>query len=451
MAAKLTKALKHTWYAGKPVVGFLLLSLATLLVLSVVALRDAPGRVCTDSPEVWDEMQRIAFSGGNTDAGAPYVWGGGTWDPWNWSGTGPDCTGYVGKIWQLRVREPTNFSHDLNTASLVSRCTPNPTSWYYVSRSQFSSGDSLSWDPDCWDTGAGHARLYGWGNTYTGAFAVFEATDADPFHRVVHRSIYWEDGYEGARRAVQGEPGLVGREDANSWDGNFYQPIVDAYNRDGGRGVVGTVRYNGGGFLVHNWGNGKIQDFEGGSGGAGGLMRPNSRTSRAYWVHGAIWSTYVNMGGAGSWLKYPLSDEYPWHSNCGEWAGVPVTNFEEGYITLDCGTGTWRAYSYGWLQNSSFEGGSVAYWNRLTQGSNWVVYSNPPTPPGGGTWWLEFNPGYYQTSTSIYQDVPRPVKPGDTLNASVWVRCPWGGGGCLYQFGVWGLEQDQEEMFGTQW
>lgn len=86
--------------------------------------------------------------------------------------------------------------------------------------------------------------------------------------------------------------------------GSLRDQIVAAHRRSGGQRAVGCATNK-----VHRWGSGYIQDFAGGSGGRGGIMREDGR-SKAFWVHGAIWATYSGShGGAPGYLGYPISDE----------------------------------------------------------------------------------------------------------------------------------------------
>ncbi len=84
---------------------------------------------------------------------------------------------------------------------------------------------------------------------------------------------------------------------------------------------------------------GRLNQFEGGQiywikNGPLGNAQP------AYEVHGAIYSTYVGMGGSPSWLGFPTSDEYVAST------GYPRNDFEGGYITTTDGV-NYRAFPYG--------------------------------------------------------------------------------------------------------
>lgn len=78
----------------------------------------------------------------------------------------------------------------------------------------------------------------------------------------------------------------------------------------------------------HRWGAGWTQDFSYGSWGWTLLMYGDA-VGQSYGIHGGIREYYVAIGGAGSWLGYPTSDEYAW-------AGVTRQNFQGGSVI-------WRA------------------------------------------------------------------------------------------------------------
>lgn len=77
---------------------------------------------------------------------------------------------------------------------------------------------------------------------------------------------------------------------------------------------------------------GKLNAFEGGH----IYFMKDSR--EAFEVHGAIYNTYVGMGGSGSWLGFPISDEYVT-------SGYARSDFEGGYITTTDGV-NYRAFGY---------------------------------------------------------------------------------------------------------
>ncbi|MEG4225743.1 PA14 domain-containing protein [Microcoleus sp. N9_B2] len=109
--------------------------------------------------------------------------------------------------------------------------------------------------------------------------------------------------------------------------------LPDAFNKHGGYDRVGVPTNN-----VHLWGNGVVQDFDGGANGWGILMRRHN-TTVFYYVSGKIWEAYRNTdNGAPGWLGYPTSDPF-------EEGGVTRQNFEGGYITGDGQTATVYRYS----------------------------------------------------------------------------------------------------------
>ncbi|MEG5035139.1 CHAP domain-containing protein [Microcoleus sp. AT3-D2] len=103
--------------------------------------------------------------------------------------------------------------------------------------------------------------------------------------------------------------------------------LPDAFNKHGGYDRVGVPSNN-----VHLWGNGVVQDFDGGANGWGILMRRHN-TTVFYYVSGKIWDAYRNEGGAPGWLGYPTSDPF-------EEGGVTRQNFEGGHITFNGQTAT---------------------------------------------------------------------------------------------------------------
>lgn len=64
-----------------------------------------------------------------------------------------------------------------------------------------------------------------------------------------------------------------------------------------------------------------------------------TRAGRAFEVHGAIGQLYQSLGGTGSWLGFPISDEYAV-------AGGRRSDFEGGYIFWDAKTGRAQTFHY---------------------------------------------------------------------------------------------------------
>ena len=70
------------------------------------------------------------------------------------------------------------------------------------------------------------------------------------------------------------------------------QLFIDAYNRNGGVGVLGDPATE-----VHDaWGY-LVQDFPGANGYAGGIIMYNPNENSAYYIHGKIWDRYYSLGG----------------------------------------------------------------------------------------------------------------------------------------------------------
>jgi hypothetical protein len=109
-------------------------------------------------------------------------------------------------------------------------------------------------------------------------------------------------------------------------NGTYSSAIAGCHSRNGGAYSAGTPFDNGGTSHVHGWGNGVVQDNNGGAYGPNTCMLKNG-TSTAYMVRGGIWSAYVyQLGGAGGWLGYPIGEEFSASTG-------PRQNFEGGYIT----------------------------------------------------------------------------------------------------------------------
>ncbi|MBE9185527.1 peptidoglycan DD-metalloendopeptidase family protein [Microcoleus sp. LEGE 07076] len=132
--------------------------------------------------------------------------------------------------------------------------------------------------------------------------------------------------------------------------------LPDAFNKHGGYDRVGVPTNN-----VHLWGNGVVQDFDGGANGWGLLMRRHN-TTVFYYVSGKIWEAYRNTdNGAPGWLGYPTSDPF-------EEGGVTRQNFEGGYITGDGQTATVYRYS----SNSNGENSSKPNPNYIYKESDYL-------------------------------------------------------------------------------
>lgn len=140
-------------------------------------------------------------------------------------------------------------------------------------------------------------------------------------------------GYEYVRRLANNEPSgpalynskqslpITGPESLmNIYDFNLYgdpamglimvgsgrdntRVFIDCYDRNGGDSKLGYPAN-----WVHEWGDGWIQDFRGGTAYEGAIMQPHS-SDFAYAVYGSIWSKYLALGGATGTLGYPQTDE----------------------------------------------------------------------------------------------------------------------------------------------
>jgi uncharacterized protein YraI len=144
--------------------------------------------------------------------GYSYWWGHGKWTPWGLSDTGAgtctgdcpncthggssgaDCSGYVGKIWQVPSTnsDPRVDSHPYSTATFVG----TNSQWSTVSRSALKAGDALVYNTN----GAGHIFLYesgdGWGSMWAyeakGCVAgiVHDLRTADSTFKAIARTGY---------------------------------------------------------------------------------------------------------------------------------------------------------------------------------------------------------------------------------------------------------------------
>ena len=141
--------------------------------------------------------------------GFSYWWGHGRWRPegptsstkGSCSGScpncshggsyGADCSGYVGKIWNVgSSSDLTVNEHPYSTASFVS----DSSKWYTVSRSKLEGADALVYNSN----GAGHVVLYesgdGWGNMW-----LYECRGCS--YGCVHNNRSLSSSYHGIRRS----------------------------------------------------------------------------------------------------------------------------------------------------------------------------------------------------------------------------------------------------------
>jgi hypothetical protein len=118
--------------------------------------------------------------------------------------------------------------------------------------------------------------------------------------------------------------------------------FIDAHQRNGGRAKVGLPYRDPAapwyGDKVHNWSDGKVQNFNGGSYGDNALLESPRRAGFAYNVRGAFWQRYKAIGGPYSSLKFPTTDEYAV-------SGGVRQDFEGGYLLWDSVNGV-RQFSW---------------------------------------------------------------------------------------------------------
>ena len=117
-----------------------------------------------ECPEVGvDEM--IAYAA--TGVGSEYVWGVGAWNASDRSWSGADCSGYVGKVFQVPAyTATTTYSHPYSTANFYNESTH----WSRVSRSSPEEGDA--WVRH--SSGAGHTGIHDYGDSW-GSPVAYEA------------------------------------------------------------------------------------------------------------------------------------------------------------------------------------------------------------------------------------------------------------------------------------
>lgn len=121
--------------------------------------------------------------------------------------------------------------------------------------------------------------------------------------------------------------------------------FIEAYRRNGGREAMGDPlslpRWFAGGGQPKNSRDLLIQEFPVVSqfGKSAILWDKQNNADKAYVIHGAVWETYLSLGGSESWLGYPVGKESV------STKGHPIVDFEGGYIGTQDGI-TFEPYKY---------------------------------------------------------------------------------------------------------
>ena len=115
-----------------------------------------------------------------------------------------------------------------------------------------------------------------------------------------------------------------------SYEGRFsdhsvQSDILDYYSTFG-QPVLGNPYDNGGTAWVHDWGDGVVQDFNGGSNQKLAIMSSFHGTFQVNDIHG-LWSSYLTHDGI-SIYGYPLNDEYTFCAGTRQ-------DFDQGFMTWD--------------------------------------------------------------------------------------------------------------------
>lgn len=279
----------------------------------------ASGSYSGPPPMTRDQIIEIAQSG----VSSPYKLGWESWDPFNRSYNGADCSGLISTAWQVNHTRPTR--EEATSRPSASMLLNNTTYWYGVDVNSRQKGDAF--------TSSSHSFLFE-ANVSGSTVWVYEALNSNYPIRHVTRDI---GGYALRRRVNLDGNGIVGRD--KGW---IYGLFLDVYNNLGGESAVGHPFDNGGSILVHRWYQGYVQDMRGGWRGQGSLMHGDA-VGASFLVHGAIYWTYMNMGGPGSWLGWPISNEESFYNGC-SW--TVRQRFQYGYITYNCQTGRWDPFGY---------------------------------------------------------------------------------------------------------
>ena len=178
------------------------------------------------------------------------------------------------------------------------------------------------------------------------------------------------------------------------------------YERNGGDSVLGHPTNK-----VHPWGDGYIQDFQGGEGHKGAIMQLVGSTAikgvyvdstrrymqfKTYAVYGGIWEKYVDMGGATGPLGFPLSDEK-------EGPRSSITNTRCRYSKFEGGAIVHRKATEGYESKTVFLGhGIFNKWEELGYGASKLgLPINDEYTNDFGYPQVDFESGYITTSDRV--------------------------------------------------
>lgn len=135
--------------------------------------------------------------------------------------------------------------------------------------------------------------------------------------------------------------GIIIHGSGQSGAGAIWGSFWSRYLAFGGIGSMGYPVNNGGGFDIHAWGAGQVQDYRGGPNADCMLLKGNA-VAQPYRLLGAIRSKYLSAGGPSSALKFPVSDE-------GDAAKSAVSGITGRYQKFEGGIINWTS-KYGAFQ-----------------------------------------------------------------------------------------------------
>jgi hypothetical protein len=159
---------------------------------------------------------------------------------------------------------------------------------------------------------------------------------------------------------------------------------------------------------------GRVSDFE------GGHIHWRTGAAQAYESHGAIDARYVQMGGSGSWLGFPISDEYIAPT------GFARSDFQGGYTTTTDGV-NYTAFPYGCTYSFGIDGESFGSGPALASvlviapsGCPWTANSNAAwititSGSGNGNWWVDYS---VAANSSAGSRTGTMTIPGDTFTVN---------------------------------